>query len=66
MNDPEIDLHNYVVCVRAWRDDTKFSQASPVSQSCVLEKDTFILRSRKTMWYVRPTKSQISLHTRAV
>ena len=56
----------YVVCVRGWRDGTKFSQASPVSQSCVLEKDTFILRPRKTMWYVRPAKSQISLRIRAV
>ena len=48
MNDPVIDQHNYVVCVRAWRDGTKFSQASLVSQRCVLEKDTFILQPRKT------------------
>ena len=47
MNDPVIDLH-YVVCVRAWLDGTKFSQASPVSQRCVFEKDTFILQPRKT------------------
>ena len=37
-----------VVCVRAWRDSTKFSQASPVLQHCVLEQDTFILQHRKT------------------
>ena len=66
MNEWPSNRSTYVVCVRAWRDGMKFSQASPVSQSCVLEKDTFILRPRKTIWYVRPTKSQISLRIRAV
>ena len=47
-SDSLIDL--YVVCVRAWWDMTKFSQASLVSQRCHLEQDTFtcILQPRKT------------------
>ena len=47
MNDPVIDLHMLFVSelggtVRS------FLNASPVSQRCVLEKDTFILQPRKT------------------
>ena len=38
----------YFVCVRAWQDRTKFSQASPVSQRFILEQDTLILQPRKT------------------
>ena len=38
---PVIDLH--IVGVRGWWEGTKFSQASPVSQRCVLKQDTFIL-----------------------
>ena len=47
-SDSLIDL--YVVCVRAWWDMRKFSQASLVSQRCHLEQDTFtcILQPRKT------------------
>ena len=43
-----INRSTYVVCVQAWWDQTKFSQASSVSQRCVLEQDTFILQPRKT------------------
>ena len=48
MNEWPSNRSTYVVCVRAWRDGTKFSQTSLVSQRCVLEKDTFILHPRKT------------------
>ena len=48
MNEWPSNRSTYVVSVRAWRDGTKFSQASPVSQRCVIEQDTFILQPRKT------------------
>ena len=46
MNDPVIDLH--MLFVSELGGTTKFSQASPVSQRCVIEQDTFILQPRKT------------------
>ena len=45
MNDPVMDLHMLFVSELG----TKFSQASLVSQLCVLEKDTFILQPWKTV-----------------
>ena len=48
MNEWPSNRSTYAVCVRAWRDGTRFSQASPVSQRFVLEQDTFILQPRKT------------------
>ena len=47
MNVPVIDLHMLFVSELGGTVQS-FSQASPVSQHCVLEKDTFILQPRKT------------------
>ena len=54
MNEWPSNRSTNVVCVKAWRDGTKFSQASPVSQRCVLEQDTFILQPRK----IRPNVTE--------
>ena len=43
MNDPVIDLHMLFVSELGGT-----VQSFPVSQHCVLEKDTFILQPRKT------------------
>ena len=48
MNDPLIDLHMLFVSKLGGK------EASPVSQHCVLEQDTFILQPRK----IRPNVTE--------
>ena len=64
MNDPVIDLHMLFVSELG---GTVRSFLKPHRCHRVVSlENTFILRPRKTMWYVRATKSQISLRIRAV